>query len=139
MKKRLAIIVFIIGILALLGGSGYMVYDLLKPTVVRDADFLVQISTWQEQDEPKVIWTFSEIGKGNLTTNQHLNDYDFEWNIDGDKLAIKTAWLYDLIDEYTFSLDQDTKTLTLTKDEETFTFVPYAETKVEDPNDDSTN
>lgn len=125
MKKRLSIIVFIIGIIALLGGGSFLIYDLLKPTVSSDADFLIQIGTWQKQDEPKVIWTFSEVGKGSLTTNQHINDYDFEWSIDNDKLTIKTAWLYDLIDEYTFVLNQNNKTFTLTKDKETSTFVPY--------------
>ena len=38
-------------------------------------------------DEPSVIWNFTEIGKGTLTTNNHENDYDFIWAIDGDRHA----------------------------------------------------
>ena len=80
---------------------------------MRDAEFLVQMGEWTREDAEGVIWNFTEIGKGTLTTNNHQNDYDFLWSVDGDTLKIETKWLYDLNDEYTYKLQQDNKTLTL--------------------------
>lgn len=72
---------------------------------------------------PSVVWKFTEIGKGTLTTNAHVNDYDFIWALEDGKLKIETKWLYDLNNEYDYSLDQRAGVLTLTDGDETFRFV----------------
>lgn len=123
-KKKLGIVSLVIGLATLAAGVTFLLINLLKSPVVRDADFLVEVGAWQMQDEPTVIWDFKEIGKGTLTTNFHVNDYDFIWAIDGDTLKIETAWLYTLNDEYDYKLDQGDKTLTLKSGENTYTFVP---------------
>lgn len=72
---------------------------------------------------PSVVWNFTEAGKGTLTTNNHLNDYDFIWTIEGETLKIETSWLYTLNDEFSYKIDRETNTLILQKNEESFTFV----------------
>ncbi len=121
--KKFSLIIFIIGILALLGGGGFLAYKLLGGTSTADADFLISAGTWTKDGEEGVIWQFTEIGKGTLTTNNHTNDYDFIWALDGNKLKIETSWLYNLENEYTYSLDQSGKTLSLTAGDQTITFV----------------
>ena len=133
MKKRIPLIVFIIGIITLLAGVGFLLFKLLKQPDSRDAEYLVEIGEWVENDADSVIWTFTEVGKGSLTTNNHLNDYDFIWSIEGETLKIETKWLYDLNDEYTYSLDRGAKTLTLTKGDESIIFSAKAEEPVEEP------
>ena len=59
-----------------------------------------------------------------MTTNNHINDYDFVWAIEDGKLKINTEWLYTLNDEFDYSLDQNEKTLTLTSGDEEIIFVP---------------
>ena len=136
-KKRISIIIFIIGLAALIGGGVFFALDFFKKPDIRDADFIVSVGTWVKQDEPSVIWNFTEIGKGSLTTNNHLNDYDFIWAIDNDTLKIETTWLYDLENEYIFELDQNTKTLKLTSKEDTYTFIEKTNPEVpkEEPNE----
>ncbi len=53
---------------------------------------------------PSVIWKFTEVGKGTLTTNGHINDYDFIWAIEDGKLKIETKWLYDLENEFDYEI-----------------------------------
>lgn len=138
-KKRISIIVFILGIIFLGGGIGALVAVLVAKPPVLDADFLVQVGAWEMVNPTNctgveneasaleiadegaancvansVIWTFTEIGKGTLTTNSHINDYGFIWAIEGDKLKIETEWLYTLENEYTYTLNQKEKVLTLT-------------------------
>ena len=72
------------------------------------------------KDTPAVIWNFKEIGKGSLTTNSHVNDYDFIWAIESDNLKIETSWLYTLNDEYEYELNQKEKTLILTSGKKTY-------------------
>ena len=72
--------------------------------------------------EPGVIWKFTEIGKGTLTTNNHINDYDFIWSLKDGKLLIETAWLYDLNNEYEYELNQGNGTLTLKDGDKEFNF-----------------
>ena len=122
MKKRLPLIIFIIGLAVLASGVTFLLINIFSKPDTRDADYLVEIGTWTEQDANSVIWQFTEIGKGTLTTNNHTNDYDFIWAIEGDKLKIETKWLYELEDEYTYKIDQRAKTLTLTTDEQTIIF-----------------
>ena len=133
MKKRIPLIVFIIGIVTLLAGGGFLLFKLLKQPDTRDAEYLVEIGEWVENDADSVIWNFTEIGKGSLTTNNHFNDYDFIWAIEGETLKIETKWLYDLNDEYTYSLDRGAKTLTLTKGDSSIIFSAKPETPAEEP------
>ena len=72
--------------------------------------------------EDGVVWDFTEIGKGKLTTNNHINDYDFIWSLEDGKLKIETDWLYNLENEYEYALDQNAKTLTLTSGEDVYRF-----------------
>ena len=123
-KKKFGIFVFILGTLILTAGVVFLVLDLLKKPVVRDVDYLVNVGVWQMQDHSEVVWDFAEIGKGTLTTNFHINDYTFLWRIDGDTLKIETDWLYALDDEYTYELDQNERTLTLTNGENTYNLTP---------------
>lgn len=123
-KKIISIIVFIIGLITLAVGAAFFVLDLTKKASVEDADYLVSIGEWVEKDNEGVIWKFTEIGKGTLTTNNHTDDYDFIWAIEGGTLKIETAWLYDLNDEFTYKLDQKNNTLKLTNGDTDVTFIP---------------
>lgn len=123
-KKKLGIVSLVIGLATLAAGVTFLLINLLRPPVVRDADFLVEVGAWQMQGEPTVVWEFTEIGKGTLTTNFHINDYDFIWSMDDKTLKIETDWLYTLNDEYDYKLNQNDKTLTLTSGEDTYIFVP---------------
>ena len=49
---------------------------------------------------------------------------DFIWAIEDGKLKVNTEWLYTLNDEFDYTLDQNGDILTLTRGDETFTFVP---------------
>ena len=123
-KKRVSLIVFIIGLLTLIAGVVFLIVRLNAGPSVADGEYLVSVGEWKEQDEPSVIWNFTEIGKGTLTTNNHTNDYDFVWAIEDGKLKVNTEWLYTLNDEFDYALDQNGNMLTLTRGDETFTFVP---------------
>ena len=115
-KDKKAIVLFIIGMLALVGGLSFLIYKLIVGPATDDADFLINAGEWVEEDEPSVIWKFSEVGKGTLTTDGHQTDYDFIWALDNGKIKVETAWLYKLEDTFDYSLDQGSKTLTF-KDE----------------------
>ena len=117
----ISIAVFVIGLAGLVSGLVFMLINLFTEPGLREADYLVSIGEWVKQDEPSVIWKFTEIGKGTLTTNNHINDYDFIWALDGNTLKIETDWLYDLNDEFTYTLNKDTGKLMLNED---MTFVP---------------
>ena len=123
-KKRFSIVVFVFGLAALATGVTFLLMSIFKAPDVRDAEYLVQVGAWQLEDEPTVVWRFTEIGRGTLTTNFHINDYDFIWAIDDNKLKIETDWLYTLNDEYVYELNQGDNKLVLMGNDETFTFVP---------------
>ena len=123
-KKRISLIVLIIGLLTLIAGVVFLIVRLNAGPSVADGEYLVSVGEWKEQDEPSVIWNFTEIGKGTLTTNNHTNDYDFIWATEDGKLKVNTEWLYTLNDEFDYTLDQNGNMLTLTRGDETFTFVP---------------
>jgi hypothetical protein len=112
-KKRVGIAIFVIGMLSLVAGIVLMLVNLLAKPAVRDADFIVGVGTWEREDAPGVIWDFTEICKGKLTTNNHKNDYDFIWVLDAKTLKIETSWLYEINNEYNYTLNQDDKILTL--------------------------
>ena len=111
--RKISIGVLVVGAVALIAGIGFLVYNILNTPSASDADYLVQVKTWQREDAPSVIWKFTEIGKGQLTTNDGENTYDFTWAFDDGKLKIDTDWLYTLNDEYEFSIDQHDQKLTL--------------------------
>lgn len=71
-------------------------------------------STPVEPEPSSVIWNFTEIGKGSLTTNNHIDDHDFRWELSGNKIKIETDWLYTLYGEYDYKLDQEKSLLTIT-------------------------
>ena len=123
-KKRVSLIVLIIGLLTLIAGVVFLIVRLNAGPSIADGEYLVSVGEWKEQDEPSVIWNFTEIGKGTLTTNNHTNDYDFVWAIEDGKLKVNTEWLYTLNDEFDYTLDQNGNMLTLTRDDEKTIFIP---------------
>lgn len=104
-KKLISIIVFIIGLIALAIGVIFLILDLDKGTSLQDGEYLVSVDEWTKEDEPGVIWVFTEVGKGKLTTNDNKNTYDFLWAIEDNKLKIETNWLYTLNDEFEYRID----------------------------------
>lgn len=121
-KKIISIIVFIIGLATLATGVVFLVLDLTKKPAVSDGEYLVSVGEWTLASDESVVWDFTEVGKGTLTTNAHVNDYDFIWAIEDGKLKIETKWLYDLQNEYAYSIDQNHNTLTLESGEDSITF-----------------
>ena len=121
-KKIISLSVLIIGLIVLVAGIVCLVLNLTKMNQAADGDYLVTAGNWVLTGEDGVVWDFTEIGKGKLTTNNHINDYDFIWSIEDGKLKIETDWLYKLDNEYEYTLDQNAKTLTLTSGEEVYRF-----------------
>ncbi len=133
-KKRIfSIIIFVIGILTLIAGVVFLIIKLVSGPAVNDGNYLVSIGKWQEEDASGVIWNFSEIGKGTLTTNNHLNDYEFQWSIEDGKLKIETDWLYTINDEFEYTLNQSDNVLVIQKDTEEIKFIPVSEENEVDP------
>ena len=93
-KKRVSLIVMIIGLITLVIGVVFLIVRLVSGPSVADGEYLVSVGEWTEQGEPSIVWNFTEIGKGTLTTNNHTNDYDFAWALEDGKLKIDTEWLY---------------------------------------------
>lgn len=118
-KKIISIGLLVVGLATLVVGVVFLVLNLLKMNQAADGDYLVTAGNWALEGEDGVIWDFTEIGKGTLTTNNHLNDYDFIWAIEDNKLLLETNWLYDLEDEFQYQLDQGAGVLTLTADDGT--------------------
>lgn len=123
-KKRISIITLIVGLIALVAGAVFLIVRLNSGAGVADGEYLVSVGKWTKDEEPSVVWEFTELGKGTLTTNDHINDYDFTWAIEDGKLQIQTEWLYTMDDTYEYSLDQGSNTLTLKDGDETIKFVP---------------
>ena len=151
-KKRISLIVLIIGLITLVVGVVFLIVRLTAKPGVADGEYLVSVGEWKEKgdhcDQAKcaegtkclgpdgepamlcndtgVIWNFTEIGKGTLTTNNHTNDYDFTWALEDGKLKIDTEWLYTLNNEFDYTLDQNENMLTLVNGDEEIIFVPVA-------------
>ena len=123
-KKRVSLIVMIIGLITLVIGVVFLIVRLVSGPSVADGEYLVSVGEWTEQGEPSIVWNFTEIGKGTLTTNNHTNDYDFAWALEDGKLKIDTEWLYTLNNEFDYTLDQNGNMLTLTSGGEEIIFVP---------------
>lgn len=105
-KKIISIIIFIIGFITLAVGVVFLVLRLVSGPKIQDGEYLVSIDSFVREDEPGVVWKFTEIGKGKLTTNNDLNTYDFIWSLEGDTLKIETEWLYTLNDEYKYRIEE---------------------------------
>ncbi len=110
----------VLGAGALAASLAFFIIDMNSKPGMRDAEFLVEKGTWvMQSDAPEVIWNFTEIGKGTLTTNNHIDDHEFKWSIENGKLKIETEWLYTLYDELTYTLDQKTQTLEVQREDGT--------------------
>ena len=127
-KKTVGFVVLLCGIMICVAGLVFLLVNLFTGPGLRDAEYLVEVGQWVREDEPSVIWEFTEIGKGGLTTNAHTNDYDFIWAISDDVLQVETNWLYTLNDSFEYVLDQDANTLVLTSNGETITFLGNVQT-----------
>ena len=121
-KFGISLGVMIVGLVALVVGVVFLVLNILREPETPDGEYLVSATEWVMDGEPKVIWNFTEVGKGTLTTNGHTNDYDFIWALKDDRLQIETNWLYELENAYTYRLDKETKQLILTEGDRTITF-----------------
>ncbi len=110
-SRRWPKIVLAAGIVVLVAGVALFVVKMISGATLRDANTLIEVGAWQREDAPEVVWTFTEMGKGTLTSNGHQNDYDFLWRIDGDTLKLEIKWLYDIESEYTYHLDGKTLSL----------------------------
>ena len=120
-KKIVCITVFVIGIIILIVGIVFLVLSMLKGSAVADGEYLVAAESWvlsecEEEDCDKVVWDFTEIGKGELTTDGGEHKYEFKWAIEDGKLLVQTDWLYEMDNEYEYSLDQGNGVLTLRDD-----------------------
>ncbi|MBR3253047.1 hypothetical protein IKF84_03175 [Candidatus Saccharibacteria bacterium] len=113
-SKKVNITVFVIGMIVLVAGLAVLIIKKTAQPLLDDAEFLITAGNWVREDQPSVIWDFSEVGKGKLTTDDHLNDYDFIWRLQDKKLLIETSWLYDLNNEFDYTIDQGEKTLVIT-------------------------
>lgn len=103
-KPMFSVITLVVGIITLIVGVVILVLALNRAPDTQDAETLVATGSWQREGEPSVVWNFTEIGKGSLTTNAHTNDYNFIWAIEGDELKIETEWLYTLNDEFEYEI-----------------------------------
>ncbi len=130
-KSKLPLIIGIIVALLVAGAAAFyfLYWTRREPVIVlTDAEYLMEVKSWEKQDAPTVIWTFSEDGKGELTTNKS-NYYDFKWSLENGEprlLKIQTAWLLDLDDSFEFVLDREAKSFTVKNQSDLLesTFVP---------------
>lgn len=126
--KVASIVTLVVGVIVLVIGGVFLIIKKNEASKLGDADYLVETREFvMEGSDGAVVWDFSEIGKGSLTTNNHTNDYNFQWAMEDDKLKIKTDWLYEMDNEYTYQIDQGAGTLTLTDGDETYKFVANKE------------
>ncbi len=148
MKKKqiIDLVVFILGMITLIVGVVFLILSLTKGAGIQDGEYLVSAKEWVLEsngtncenaevenqtncESPSVIWQFTEIGKGTLTTNSHLNDYDFIWALEDGKMKIETDWLYELENEYEYELNQRDGTLILRSGEDEYRFTAEFETE----------
>ena len=121
-KQVISLITFIIGIIALIVGLVFLILRFTSGNHKQDSEYLISAENWILENGDSVIWDFTEIGKGTLTTNNHTNDYDYIWALEDGKLKIETKWLYDMENEYEYSIDQNSGILTLRDSETEYRF-----------------
>ena len=124
-KKPLIITLVAVAVLALAGGVYYYLAHREKPVFLSDAEYLIDVESWEKSGAPSVIWAFRADSKGELTTNKS-NYYPTSWSLEGGKLQISTSWLYELNDEFEFSLNRVEKSFTVKNlsDDTESTFLP---------------
>ncbi|MBR2855606.1 hypothetical protein IKE99_01540 [Candidatus Saccharibacteria bacterium] len=127
-QKIISISILIAGMIALVVGVVFLVMKLNETPEISDGRYLVDAGEWmmeyecEGEDCGRVIWKFTELGKGTLTTNKHENDYDFKWSLRDDKLDVRTNWLYELDNNYDYRLNRDEKSLTISADGKEYRF-----------------
>ena len=146
-KRIISIVVMVIGLVTLVVGAVFLILKLTSKPAVADGEYLVSAGNWvleqgnncelMEDDVSseetnceegaKVIWNFTEIGKGTLTTNSHLNDYSFAWALQEGRLLMQTDWLYKLDNEYEYTLNQGEGVLVLSDGDNEYRFVAQSE------------
>lgn len=146
-KRIISIVVMVIGLVTLVVGAVFLILKLTSKPAVEDGEYLVSAGNWvleqgnncelMEDDVSseetnceegaKVIWNFTEIGKGTLTTNSHLNDYSFAWALQEGRLLMQTDWLYKLDNEYEYTLNQGEGVLVLSDGDNEYRFVAQSE------------
>lgn len=124
-KKKIACIVtFVVGVVMLIVGAVFLGLKLVEQPEIADGEYLVSAESWAlENAEEQVVWDFTEMGKGVLTTDGHVHDYDFVWKLEDGELLIETDWLYELENKYDYKLDQSNGVLTLTDGDAEYVFV----------------
>ena len=125
-KRIISIVVLAVGLITLVVGVIFLVFKLNASPAMADGEYLVSAGSWELDDEG-VIWRFTEIGKGTLTTNNHKNDYDFAWALEDGRMIVQTDWLYELDNEYDYTLDQESGVLVLSDGEHEYRFVAQTE------------
>ena len=125
-KRIIALVTMIIGVVALVIGIVFLIIKLTSKPSIEDGEYLVSMKNWVLENE-NVVWDFTEIGKGTLTTNNHVNDYNFAWALKDGRLMIQTDWLYELNNEYDYELSQSDGILTLSDGEHEYKFVAQTE------------
>ena len=98
------IVVLVVGLATLVVGVVFLVLVLNRQPAVHDAEKLTTGGSWQREDQPDVVWNFTGIGNGTLTTNSHKNDWEFRWALEEDRLLVETKWLYTLNDEFKYEI-----------------------------------
>ena len=133
-KKIISIVVMVIGIMTLVMGAVFLVLKLTAKPATADGDYLVSAGEWvmdsgdcEGETCERVVWKFTEIGKGTLTTNAHENDYEFKWALEEGKMTVQTEWLYELNNEYEYKINQDDGILTLKTDDKEYRFASRQE------------
>ena len=156
-KRIISIVAMVIGIIVLIVGAVFLILRLNSGPAMADGEYLVSAGTWEldegtncmdvvedgEVEENSknveatgetnciggsgVIWQFTGIGKGTLTTNNHKNDYNFAWALEDGRMIVQTDWLYELDNEYDYTLDQGSGVLVLSDGEHEYRFVAQTE------------
>ena len=129
-KKITIIIISILAAIALVLGAIFLIPKLFPGNPyasMSDSEFLSAIGKWNKKDVPSLVWTFNDDGTGTITTNGDIDTYDMSWQIEGDRLTIKTKYLYEMTDEFTISTNREEKTFTVVAPDKTTTFVPSTE------------
>lgn len=126
-KKIISIAVMACGIIMLIVGVVFWALKLNETPAVADGEYLVTAGSWKLEDQDSLVWNFTEIGKGTLTTNNHLNDYTFTWALEDGKILIETDWLYTLNNQFSYKLDQNAGTLLLSDGDNEYRFLAQPE------------
>lgn len=120
-----------VGLVALIAGVAVLIMNLTTGPAKRDAEYLVEQWAFMREGEPGVYWHFTEVGEGYLTTDGYDSVYDFSWAIKDGRLLMETDWLYQLNDEFNYTIDQEAGTMTLVRADSNVEIVYLAVTEAE--------